>query len=63
VVFDGIPDNRLIDTLIFVSQDVADPGNVLPADVLVRGLDFPRYMPAGLGDDLDAPFDGGPQQP
>jgi hypothetical protein len=44
-----VPDNLAVNSLIFVPQDVADAGDVPPADIFVLRLEFTAEVPAGFG--------------
>jgi hypothetical protein len=47
IVFDGLPNDRGINALIVVPQDVAYPGDILPANILVLRFRVGAEMAAG----------------
>jgi hypothetical protein len=63
IVFDRPPNDRSVDALVVVPQNVADAGNILPADILVLRFLVAAEMTAGFRNDLDATLDCRAQQP
>jgi len=63
IVFDCFPDNRGVNALIVVPQNVAYSGDIFPAHVLVLGFQVTAEMPAGFRNNLDAALDRRAQQP
>src|SRR5260370_458340 len=53
IVFHGVPDDLAVNPLIFVTQDVADAGDVLPADILVLRLEFTAEVAARFRNHLN----------
>jgi hypothetical protein len=63
VVFDRPPDDLAVHTLVVVTQNVTDAGNVLPSNILVGRFQLMTEVPARLRNDFDSPFDCRTQQP
>lgn len=51
VVFDRSPDDLAVHTLVVVTQNVTDAGNVLPSNILVGRFQLMTKVPARLRND------------
>ena len=60
---DDVPGQTGLDSLLFVAEHIADARDLPPRDVGMGFLRRGGKVPAGLGDDLQASFDGPPNHP
>jgi hypothetical protein len=63
ILLTGFPENGRIRFVVIVTQNVADTGDGLPSDAWLLALQLDRQASAGLGNDLEIPFDQLPRTP
>jgi len=63
IVLYCLPDDRGVNALVVVAQDVANAGKVLPADILMLRFQIAAEMAAGFRNNFYSTLDRGAQQP